>query len=455
MKTALLSAPAAPAGPVEPVVGDIERFLEQVLADLEPAPQAVGRGRPRVLPALCLWAGLLVCVLRGFSSQLALWRLLSVHGLWRYPRFALSDQAVYNRLARAGTAPLEQLFTQLSALLARRLAPYADQGLAPFASAVVALDETTLDRVARTLPALRGAARGAPALLPGKLAGIFDLRRQQWQHLEHVPNPRQNEKLAAWHLLEQLAPGSLVLADLGYYGFAWFDALTERGHWWLSRQRAKGSLVVEHVYYQRGAIFDGLVWLGAYRADRAAHLVRLVRFPVGATSYQYLTNVLDPGVLSLGEIARLYPRRWDIELAFKLVKQQLGLHLFWSAKPVVVLQQVWAVLCIAQILQALRLEVAGRAGVEPFEVSLPLLVQHLPQFAEAGGDPLEQFVRLGRQAGFIRPSRRMRVHAPEILLAELSLPPPGLALTRRARHSLPHSGPHKSPTRRDLKKVTH
>jgi hypothetical protein len=132
----------------EPVVGDIERFLEAARP---------GRGRPRVLPSLCLWAGLLVRVLRGFSSQLALWRLLSQHGLWLYPRLPVSDQAVYKRLSAAGTAPLAALFRQVSAALAVRLAPYADATLAPFAADVVALDETTLDRVARLLPTLRRA----------------------------------------------------------------------------------------------------------------------------------------------------------------------------------------------------------------------------------------------------------------------------------------------------------
>ena len=70
--------------------------------------------------------------------------------------------------------------------------------------------------------------------------------------------------------------------------------------------------------------------------------------------------MLDPTVLSPHEIARLYARRWDFELAVKLVKRHLGLPLLWSAKPVVVQQQVWATLCIAQIVHALQLEIAGR-----------------------------------------------------------------------------------------------
>src|SRR5438270_8857642 len=106
------------APPSSPIIGDIEIFLHNAVADLAPdLTEPVGRGRPRVLPALCLWAGLLVSVLRGFTSQTDLWRLLTQQGLWEYPRFPVTDQAVYDRLADAGTAPIERLFAHLTALL--------------------------------------------------------------------------------------------------------------------------------------------------------------------------------------------------------------------------------------------------------------------------------------------------------------------------------------------------
>jgi hypothetical protein len=342
---------------------------------------------------------------------------------------------VYNRLAQEGTAPLEQLFAQVTAVLASRLAPYAQTALAPFATAVVALDETTLDPVARLLPALRTVARGAAPLLPGKLSSVFDVRLQQWRTVRYQAAPHQNEKVAAPALVADLTPGTLVLADLGYFGFAWFDALTAQGLWWLSRLRAKTSYTVRHVYYDRADVFDGLVWLGAHRADRAAQPVRLVRFTVGATTYTYLTNVLDPRVFPVAEIATVYARRWDIELAFKLIKQHLGLHLLWAAQPTLVLQQVWAVLIISQVLQALRLEIAGRAGVDPDEVSMALLVEYAPQFAYEGHDPVALIVATGRQYGFIRASRRLRRTAPTIPLDQLCPLPPDLVLTRSPRHA--------------------
>jgi hypothetical protein len=428
----------------EALLDQVETVVQQVLRDLEPdAAEArrPGPGRPRILPAFALWGGVLVCVLRGMTSQRAVWRLLTARRLWHYPRFPLSDQAVYKRLAETDTGPLEAVFAAVSQVLADRLAPWAARELAPFATEVVAIDETTLDQVARTLPALREVAKGDDALLPGKLAAVVDLRTQQFRRVAHLPNPRQNEKVAARDLLAGLLRGALILADLGYFGFEWFDDLTDRGFWWVSKLRAKTSLEVLHVHYQRDDTLDAIVWLGKYRADRAKHAVRLVQFRHGTTLYRYLTNVLDPHVLPPADVARLYARRWDIELAFLLIKRHLGLHLLWSAKPGVVLHQVWAVLAIAQIVQALRVEIAGEAGVDPFEVSVPLLVEYLPLLLEQGEDPVAFFVAEGRRLAFIRPSTRTVIHAPILPPAEVQPRPPDLLLLRQPRYAGKDCGP--------------
>ncbi len=251
----------------------------------------------------------------------------------------------------------------------------------------------------------------------------------------HLPAPRQNEKVAARDLLAGLSTGALILADLGYFGFAWFDDLTDRGFWWVSKLRAKTSFEVIHVHYRRDETLDAIVWLGKYRADRAKHAVRLVQFRHGATLHRYLTNVLDPHALPPADAARLYARRWDIELAFKLVKRHLKLHLLWSAKPGVVLHQVWAVLTIAQVVQALRVEIAGEAGVDVFEVSVPLLVEYLPLLLEQGEDPVALFVAEGRRLAFIRPSTRTVVHAPTLPPNDLLPRPPDLVLIREPRYA--------------------
>lgn len=415
-------------------LGDIEGFVRTIVSDCQPGgPVAPTAGRPAVLPALALWSGLLLCLVRGFASQRDLWRLLQSGRFWDFPRYAISDQAVYHRLERDGTAPLETLFAQVSHALRERLEPWVDEALAPFASQVVALDETTLDPVARKLPALRGVP--TEETIPGKLAGLFDVRRQQWQRVQFHADFRQNEKVLARALVADLPAASLILCDLGYFGFEWFDDLTLGKHWWLSRLRAKTSYRVEHVFYQDGQVLDALVWLGAYRADKARYLVRLVQVAYGQQVRRYITNVTDPEQLSIGAIAQLYARRWDIEMAVQLVKQHLGLGVLWSSKPIVIQQQIWAVLIIAQIVQALRIEAAARAGVELFDVSLPLLVRYLPRYAAAGHDPLTALLKDGAALGFLRPSRRVQISAPMPDLATYQWPPPELVRERTPRYA--------------------
>jgi hypothetical protein len=436
-------APPSSPEPLEAVEREalldlVEGVVSQVVYDLEPDTDDLrhpGRGRPRILPALALWSGVLVCVLRGLGSQRAVWRLLTAHRLWHYPRYPVSDQAVYKRLAADGTGPLETLFAAVGRVLADRLARWRADDLAPFATAVVAIDETTLDQVARTLPGLGAIPKGDDRLLPGKLAALFDLRTQLFRRVEYIADPHQNEKVAARDLLTGLTTGALILADLGYFGFRWFDDLTDRGYWWVSRLRAKTSYTVLHTHYHRGDTFDGIVWLGKYRADRAKHAVRLVEFRHNGHLFRYVTNVLDPHQLPPQELARLYARRWDIELAFKLVKRHLGLHLLWSAKPGVVLQQVWAVLTIAQVVQALRLEIAGEAGVDVFEVSVALLVEYLPLLLADGVDPVAFVVAEGRRLQFIRPSRRTVIQAPAVPTAAVVPRPPDLVLVREPRYA--------------------
>ena len=62
----------------EELAQDIEGFLQEMIGDSEIALDTPRNpsGRKAVLPALVLWSGIIVAVLRGFSSQLQIWRLV-------------------------------------------------------------------------------------------------------------------------------------------------------------------------------------------------------------------------------------------------------------------------------------------------------------------------------------------------------------------------------------------
>src|SRR5579863_8862177 len=232
---------------------------------------------------------------------------------------------------------------------------------------------------------------------------------------------------ASWKLWH-----SLLLFDLGYFSFPWFDYLSERGYYWISRYREKTCYQLLHVYYQHGVSLDALVWLGSAHGPRAGHAVRLVRFGDGKQLRLYLTNVRDPLQLPLGDIARLYARRWDIELAFLTIKELFGLHHWWSSQLPLILQQIAVVLLLAQVVQALRLRIAAQAYCDPFDVSLPLLVKQLPHLLRARLDPVEWVLTHGHTQRVLRPSRRFQVVAPLIPAAQIQPLPPDLLLIRLA-----------------------
>jgi len=411
--------------------------LEHLLVSLpvEAAPSSRSRGRPVSLSAWHLSLAVLVCLLRGLQSQAEVWRLIAFFGVGHLPALPLSDQAVYDRLEQDGVSAFQAFFGQLSGWLATRLAPYEDRRLAPFATGVVALDESVLDQVKRWVAWVREVPAGDSRLLPGRLVGLFDVRLQQWRRLDVLLDAPAKCKVHARAMLSGLATGTLILFERGYFSFPWLDDLSQQGYWYVSRTVGKTRYQMQHLLSQADGVCDALVSLGVHRSDQAAQLVRLVCFRVGSQRYSYLTNVLDPAVLSLADIARLYARRGDIELAFRELKEHLGLRLLWSAQLGVIYQQVWASLILAQLLHAFQVELAARAEVDPFDVSLALLTRYVPRRLSQGEDPMAFLLAYGRAMGVIRPSTRRHIQVPVVPLQEVSYPPPELIQPRQAHYA--------------------
>ena len=374
---------------------------------------ATRRGRPATLTTLHLCLGVVLCGLEGFQSQLKLWRRLCLEPMGPFAPLLVGDQAVYNRLARGGAGAMRAFFEQISRWIGEQGEGWDERSLAPWASQVLALDESTLDALARWLPELRRVLPGDPRLLAGRISALFDVRRQQWVRVELWQDAVANCKQQARLLLEGLQVGTLLLFDRGYLSFAWFDELTERRLWWISRYANRASCQVRHILYQGDGVLDAIVWLGRHRADRARYRVRLVQFYHRGQVHRYLTNVLDPTQLSLADLARLYARRWDIELAFCVLKEHLQLSQLWSAKWEVVQVQVWAGLCLAQLFHGLHMQLAAQEGVDPFDVSIEVLVELVPRLLLHGIEPLCRiWDGLGERSVLFGPARACRCRSP-------------------------------------------
>jgi hypothetical protein len=422
----------------KPAADQILAFLQELLRpqpSSEPTPLR-HRGRPRELSSDHLWLALLVAILRGFTGVASVWRLLTWTGVGAFPLLDFTRDGVRKRLLKGDMGSLQALLTRISAALLPWTTQYQDDQLAPFASDVLALDQSTLDAVRCGCEDVREEPKGSPRLLVGKVTGFFDIRRQQWVRLLFGDDVFANEKVFVEELFHGILPGTLILADLGYFCFSWFDWLSDQGCWWISRVREKTSYTLEHVFLKQGTTLDALIWLGASRSDCTKHLVRLIQFEHEGILYCDLTNVCDYELLSMNDIARVYARRWDIELAFKALKRDLGIHVWWSSHPILVLQQLWGALIVAQILHALHLRVAAQAGVDLFDVSLPVLVKLLAQAPTrlTGETLIALLIRTGREQGLIRASRRYQAVVPA-LLESYTPAPADLLMSRKERYA--------------------
>lgn len=420
----------------------VSQHLTQWVESLqEPKQQPRKRGRPKSLPDWHVSLAVLLCLWQGLRSQLDVWRLIAFFGVGPLAPLAVSDQTVYNYLEQMGVQGFMQCFAVLSRWLRQRLAPYEDRRLAPFATAVLALDESVLDKVQRSVAWLREVPNGDSRLLPGRIAALFDVRLQQWVRVDVLLDATANCKRHAREMLGGLLAGTLLLFDRGYFAFPWLDELSEAGYYYISRTVGKTRYPLLHIFVMTEDVFDALVYLGSYRADRGAHPLRLVRVRLHGTWYSYLTNVTDPSRLPVADIVRLYQRRWDIELALRLLKDHLGLRLLWSAKLGVIYQQVWASLLLCQLVLGLQVEIAARAEVEPFDVSVDLLVRYAPRLLAQGRDLIDTVLTQGRAMGLIRPSTRLLAQVPLVPLWQYQWPPADVLQpqTARSAHRKCHS----------------
>ena len=68
-----------------------------------------------------------------------------------------------------------------------------------------------------------------------------------------------------------LPKNSLLVFDLGYFAFTFFDDLTNAGSWFVTRLREKTSFTEQAVLLERPQARDRIVHLGKYRSNPSTH----------------------------------------------------------------------------------------------------------------------------------------------------------------------------------------
>lgn len=419
------------------VVFHAKTLLKQLSHEMIHPPQKPGRGRPPEVSSLLLALSVLWCFLQGHFRQLAVWRLIYTEGQGPFAPVQVDDQTIYRALADRGTSVMKELFELTTQRLSQRLEAYRETDLASFTTAIYAIDESILDKMPCWLAALRQIKNGSKDLLAGRIAAVFDVRLQLWLRVDLLPEAKPHCMQHARQLLQDLPKGALLLFDLGYKGFQWFDDVQRAGFWYITRLDSRYTFERTHTFIQREDCEDFLVFLGSNRSDHAEFVTRIVRIRHAGIWFSYLTNVIDPWLLPAGDIARLYARRWDIEMGFRIVKDYLHMKTLWSAKWSVIQVQIWATFLLAQLLQATRIELARALEVPVFDLSLPLLSEYLPLWQQEGKDVVKHLRAVGREIKIIRPSTRYQIEEPDVPLSALQPMPPDLPLRREPRYGQP------------------
>ncbi len=153
-----------------------------------------------------------------------------------------------------------------------------------------------------------------------------------------------------------ITPGTTYLIDRGYFDSAWFARINHNHAFFVTRMKSNvGFEWTEKRKVESGTGVRG-DWIGHFSGTPYEHYpepVRLVYFvdPETKKKLWFLTNLLDVEALT---IAQLYKQRWQIELFFKWVKQNLKIKSFLGTSENAVMSQIWVAMIVFLLLKVLQ-----------------------------------------------------------------------------------------------------
>ena len=153
--------------------------------------------------------------------------------------------------------------------------------------------------------------------------------------------------------------GSMVAMDRGYNDYTWYNQLTEKGIFFVTRLKSNAiTRVVERrpVLAEKGLTSDQTIeFTSAKAAKKCPIQLRRIgyRDPETGKHYIFLTNNFK---LAAKTIADIYKARWQVELFFKWIKQNLKIKSFIGTSKNAVMTQIWIALCVYLLLAFIKFQ---------------------------------------------------------------------------------------------------
>jgi hypothetical protein len=409
---------ARPRTPPAPTTAAIDAHLTDLIQPAVFAQADAYRRlglRERVLALPAMVAIVLTIVWRQVPAVSEAVRLLAKEGVLWTPAVRVSQQALSLRLRSLPEALFAGLWASLAAPLQARAAartrplPPVIARVRAHYPRVWALDATTLEALFKRV----GLLRPEPGtVLGGTLAAVLDVATKLPVQLWLDPDPVGNDLRFLDRVKAVLPPGTLLVLDAAYWAFPFFDWLTAHGCAFVIRARTVRAETVVRVLHDSAHVRDRIVRLGRYRSNPCTHPVRVIEVKVGTSWRPYLTNVLDPRVLSVADVVDLYGRRWKIEEAFLVTKRLLGLSYLWSGAYNAIALQVWATWLLYAVLVDLADAIAEEKGLPLDAMSLEMTYRGLYHFTSAShrGEATDPVAYLAAQddLGLVKRRRKDR-----------------------------------------------
>jgi IS4 transposase len=153
-------------------------------------------------------------------------------------------------------------------------------------------------------------------------------------------------------------PGTIVVFDRGFTDYAWFSSLDADGVYFVTRMKdnADDGVLERRPVPKRSPVQrDEIVFLYKLAREGECNLF-LRRIEVWDEEQQrtlvFLTNHRG---FAASTIAQIYRQRWQIELFFKALKQNLRIKTFVGTSPNALQIQVWTALVALLVLKYLQL----------------------------------------------------------------------------------------------------
>jgi hypothetical protein len=151
--------------------------------------------------------------------------------------------------------------------------------------------------------------------------------------------------------------GSIVAIDRGYIDYALFGRWTQDGVFFVTRQKDNADYIVieeKSIPQNRNILKDQIIELsGFYSRQKCPYPLRRIEVwdEENERTLVLLTNHLSFGSTT---IAAIYKDRWQIEIFFKTIKQNLKIKTFVGTSPNALMIQIWTALIAILILKYLK-----------------------------------------------------------------------------------------------------